>query len=314
MEFLLMTAGLGLLIGGGELLVRGSVALATRLRVSPMVIGLTVVGFGTSVPELVTSVDAALAGSPGIAIGNVIGSNTANILLIVGAAAILYPLAPSLDTIRRDCAMLAGATVIGVAVIMFGSLTRATAAFLLAGLVIYVYLSFRTSAKSADTSSEAFKETSTLPNTGLSLALVAVGLCFTIFGAQWLVDGAIATARGLGISETFLGLTIVAVGTSLPELAASTVAALRRQSDIAFGNIVGSNIFNILGILGAAAMARPLTVPSSIASMDILVCAGATALLIGIALLRRRFGRMTGLVFLVGYVGYLLFLGSAEIS
>jgi cation:H+ antiporter len=136
MEFQLMTAGLALLIGGGELLVRGSVSLAARLKISPMIIGLTVVGFGTSVPELVTSIDAALAGSPGIAIGNVIGSNIVNILLIVGIVAVLRPLEPSRDTLRRDCVMLAGTTAICVAVIMFGSLDRLTGGFLIAGLAI----------------------------------------------------------------------------------------------------------------------------------------------------------------------------------
>ncbi|WP_375257542.1 calcium/sodium antiporter [Citreimonas sp.] len=300
-----LAGGLVLLILGGEFLVRGAVNVATALRVSPLVIGLTLVGFGTSTPELVTSVRAALADSPGIAYGNIVGSNIANILLIGGLAALLFPIAVARAALRRDGAVMLAVAVAFSIVSALMPLGRAVGVAFLLGLVAYIVVTFMIERrKTADTTDQAQPKTGIL----VSVLIAIAGLACVIVGGGFLVDGATALARGFGISETVIGLTIVAVGTSMPELVTSVVAAFKRQSDVAFGNIIGSNIYNILGIGGATALIAPGTVPAEIVSFDNLVMIAVSVLIVALAWTGMRIARWEGAVLAAGYVAYVAIL------
>lgn len=300
-----LLAGLVLLLIGGELMVRGAVATAERLRVSPLIIGVTLVGFGTSAPELFTCIDAALKGSPGIAIGNIIGSNIANVLLILAIGALLSPVICSPDAFKRDGLMIALSAMACAAVVIFGSIGRVTGMVLVLALIAYLIW-----ATLADHKATSQNEPEVVLATGwkslvINLAMILLGLGGILYGADLLVVGAIDLASRLGVSETLIGLTVVAIGTSLPELATTIMAAIKRQGDVAFGNIIGSNIFNSLGILGATAAVQPFTMPAGIASFDIWVMLGATAALILFAVTSWRINRFEGSLLLAGYVGYI---------
>lgn len=313
MTILLIIVGLVLLAVGGDILVRGAVGIASRLGVSPLLAGLTIVGFGTSTPELVTSLFAAFDGAPGIAVGNVVGSNIANILLILGVSALILPLAINPAAFRRDGLALAVATLACLAAVLFGFLNRPVGFTLLVLLVGYIVWAYRSERRLSDAETvmhEHVAADAATPGFSLlaALGLAVTGIIGTIIGAHLLVDGAIEIARDFGATETVIGLTVVAVGTSLPELVACVFAALRRHPDVVLGNIIGSNIYNILGILGVTAVVHPISIPSEIASFDIWVLLGTTMLL-GLFL---RTGwtlkRWEGGVFLAiyaGYVGYL---------
>lgn len=315
-----LLGGLVLLIAGGELLVRGAVNVATHLGVSPLVIGLTLVGFGTSTPELVTSVQAALAGAPGIAYGNVVGSNIANVLLIGGVAALLFPIAVTSSTLKRDGLFMLAVTVAFAVLTVLMAPGRVWGAVLLAVLVGYIYVAFRQESSPAQTEpgavhtkSAALVEADPMlslparPRGPLVIALLIAmsGLVLVIFGGRFLVEGAVALARGFGISETVIGLSIVAVGTSMPELVTSVVAGLKRQTDVAFGNIIGSNIYNILGIAGATALVAPGPVPEEILAFGAPVMIAASLLLLAFAYTGQRIARREGALLLVGYFTYL---------
>ena len=300
MEFVFLLGGLAALFMGGEALVRGSVGIATRLAISPLVIGLTVVGFGTSTPELLVSVDAALRGVPDIAIGNVVGSNIGNILLIVGVTALVWPIRVMGDTLRRDTGIMVVAALVLIPVFWSGQIDRAAGAVMVAGLIGFLLWAYLRPGSSGDSA------------VGPAMPIwqgvlwVAVGLAALMVGARFLVDSAVQIARGFGVSEAFIGLTIVAVGTSLPELATSVIAALRRQSEIAIGNIVGSNIFNILGILGVTALITPIPVASRFLAFDLPIMIAASVVLAALLLSRPRLGRGIGIAFLAAYVGYVV--------
>lgn len=310
----LIFAGLVALVIGGDLLVRGAVSLALRLGVSSLVIGLTLVGFGTSVPELVTSLEAALSGAPGIAIGNVIGSNIANILLILGAAAVLYPIAVHQAAFRRDAGVLSAAALAAFFVAVAGEAGRLTGILFLAGLFSYLAWTFWQEGHAASDASQVYKgeadfiEPAQPSPVWISLGLALVGIGMTILGAKLLVSGAVTLAQALGVSDTLIGLTVVAVGTSLPELVTSVVAAYKRQPDVAFGNIVGSNIFNVLGILGVTAIVIPIPVPAEILAFDIWVMLGATALMVIFARTGWYITRREGFGLLALYAVYLAVL------
>lgn len=302
--------GLVLLLGGGETLVRGSVGVAMRLGLSPLVIGLTLVGFGTSAPELVASVQAALAGAPGIAIGNIVGSNIANILLILGVSAIIAPIATTRQAFTRDGSVLIAATLVLLAVILSGSIGRWTGAGflgLLAGYLVYTYVTERSIPDPAAQlhAAEAVEVAPRHASLNLSLLLAFGGIAAVVFGADLLVGAAIVLATDFGISEAVIGLTLVAVGTSLPEFATSIIAAFRRHGDVAFGNIVGSNIFNALGIGGATALVAPIAVPAEIIRLDVWVMMATAVLLVVFAVTGWRVSRREGAVFLAAYGGYL---------
>ena len=299
MDWLFLLGGLVGLLLGGEALVRGAVGIARRLAIPPLLIGLTVVGFGTSTPELLVSVDAALRGVPDIAIGNIVGSNISNVLLIVGLSALVWPIRVLRGTLQRDTAVMMAAALVMVPLFWMGQMGRLSGALLVGGLIAYLVLAYRQpGAETPDTD-----PTPVLPLWQAAVWVVA-GLGALMLGARFLVDGAVSIARGYGVSEAFIGLTIVAVGTSLPELATSLIAALRRQSEIAIGNIVGSNIFNVLGILGVTALIAPIPVAGRFLSFDLPVMIAASAVLTGLLLLRPGIGRPVGAGLLLAYAAY----------
>lgn len=300
-DYLFLFAGLTGLFFGGEALVRGSVGVARRMAISPLLIGLTVVGFGTSTPELLVSVDAAWRGVPDIALGNVVGSNIANILLIVGLSALLWPIRVMGATLRRDTGVMVAAAMVLVPVFATGEAGRPAGLLLVAGLVAYLVWAYRRPGKVVADEVGMPAPASTL----VSVLWVLGGLVALMLGARFLVDGAVGIARGYGLSEAFIGLTIVAVGTSLPELATSMIAAIRRQSEIAIGNIVGSNIFNILGILGVTALITPVPVASRFLPFDLPVTIAVSLALTALLLTRPVIGRGVGVVMLAGYVAYI---------
>jgi len=296
------------------MLVRGAVTIAKAYGLPPMVIGLTLVGFGTSTPELVTSVQAALSGSAGIAIGNVVGSNIGNILLILGVSAMLLPLAVARDALRRDGSVMIAATLALLGVVLFGEITRWIGVGFVTALAAYLFVVFRSVSKTKETSDAVVyeKEAAAIPgpDLGLSAAIgvAVVGLIATIIGARLLVDGAISVAEFAGISETVIGLTVVAIGTSMPELVTAVIAVRKGQGDVAIGNVIGSNLFNVMGIVGVTALIHPVTVPVEIATFDIWVLLGASVLLIGFARTGWTISRLEGGAFLVAYLGYFGFL------
>mgnify|MGYP003638983198 CR=1 FL=1 len=298
-EAMMLLGGLVLLIGGAELLVRGSSAIATRLGVSPLIIGLTIVAFGTSAPEVVASVMAALAQSPGIAIGNIVGSNITNGLLVAGATALVMPIAVSRVALRRDGSVALAAAALFWLVCALGLLNAWIGVALLAGLAGYLVLAYR-SGDAVDA------EAAAAPGWPIPLALLATaaGIGLLGVGGKLLVDAAVSLAASLGVSEAVIGLTIVAVGTSLPELATSLLAALRKQSDIALGNVIGSNIFNVLGIGGLTAILSSGAIPARLVSVDFPVMLATTLLLLGFAMSGRSIGRVEGLLLLAGFALY----------
>ena len=309
-DILLIVGGFVGLLFGGDLLVRGAVALAQSFRVSPLIIGLTLVGFGTSMPELVTSLQAAFLGSPGIAVGNVVGSNTANILLILGISALVRPIAISQIALRRDGMVMLGASLLCVGIALTGVLSRPAGLACLAGLAIYLALSIygdrRPGVDADDEPQEALDRLANRP--WMAGGLLFVGIGATILAARILVTGAISLASALGMSEAAIGLTIVAVGTSMPELVTSVIAARRGHSDMAFGNIIGSNIFNVLGILGVTAVVKPIPVPAVIANFDVWVMLAATLVLFYFARTGWRITRTEGAALFVSYASYTTYL------
>jgi cation:H+ antiporter len=300
----LLVLGLALLFGGGEALVRGGVSLALRFGLSPLIVGLTVVAFGTSLPELLVSVQAALSGSPDIAVGNVVGSNIANILLILGATAVIAPITMAFKTVSRDLVVMIAAAVVMLGLGWAGLIERWMGLAMLAALIAYLFFACRNTPCEEDPSDTSMSKLLWWQE---ALAILG-GLVALMVGANLLVGSATDIARTFGVSEAVIGLTIVAVGTSLPELAASLVAAIRRQSDIAIGNVVGSNIFNILAILGITAMIEPVTVSPEMTGMDIPVMIGVSLLLTGLIFALNGLGRIVGAGFLGLYGSYVVYL------
>jgi cation:H+ antiporter len=305
-----LLAGLVLLYFGAEGLVRGSSSLALRLGLSPLVVGLTVVAFGTSSPELMVSLKAALAGQPDISVGNVVGSNICNIGLILGLCALITPIATSSQIVRIDIPIMIGITVLSMAVMADGNLGATEGIIFCTILVAYVIFSIYIARRQpADALGAEFGEEVKISKRGLAIdiAMVIGGLALLVFGARFLVDGAIIIARTYGWSEALIGLTIVAIGTSLPELATSLLAAIKKESDIAVGNIVGSNIFNLVGILGITAIVHPLQA-TGISGVDLAVMAGFALLLWPMAYYQQRITRTEGAMLLLGYFAYVFWL------
>lgn len=316
---LLLVVGLGLLMVGGDLLVRGAVQAAAKLGVSPLVIGLTLVGFGTSTPELVTSVQAGLSGAPGIAYGNVVGSNIANILLIAGISALLCPIIVARAALRRDAVVMLLAALVFSGLAAVWPMGRLSGAALVIAMIGYITFVVRQERQSADTGAlhdkgEALAgaapgldpaQTKSGRALVVSLLLALGGLVLVVVGGAALVNGAVALARSFEISETVIGLTIVAVGTSMPELVTSVIAALKRQGDVAFGNVVGSNIYNILGIGGTTALIAPSDLPGDILRFDAPVMILVSAVFVLFAATGLRVGRREGAILLAGYGLYI---------
>ncbi|MBO6784112.1 MAG: calcium/sodium antiporter [Alphaproteobacteria bacterium] len=300
--------GLALLLFSADFMVRGAVGVARRIGMSPLVIGLTVVAIGTSAPELVTTLTATLEGAPDLALGNVIGSNLANMLLILGVAALMQPVACAPNVIARDGSMVLVATALFVAFAMTGVIELWHGLVLLSALLLYLGWTYRAERTSEEDSLHAreVEDVSGVPERGwVATAFLLGGLIGTVLGAKLLVDGGVAVAESLGVSKTVIGLTLVAIGTSLPELAIVVVASMRGHSDVALGNVLGSNIFNLLGITGVVALVTPLDVPSSLLAFDIWLLLGVTLLLLPMMLTGGRLSRREGALLLLMYAGFL---------
>ncbi|WP_265561678.1 calcium/sodium antiporter [Sphingomicrobium arenosum] len=317
-SWLAILLGLLLLAAGGEFLVRGTVGLARKLGISPLLAGLTIVGFGTSAPELMTSIQAALSGVPDMAVGNVIGSNIANILLILGLSAIIthIPILPR--AFYRDGAAMSLAAIMIVVGAFIGGFGRGFGLLLVALLIAYILTAYLTDRRVADEESARHEKAEgqkpqARSGTFLLLVMAAGGIAGVVFGAQFLIDGATAIARGWGVSEAVIGLTIVAAGTSLPELVACAAAAMKKEPDVALGNIVGSCIYNVFGILGITAVIQPLAVPPQIAAFDIWMLLGTTGLLMLFLRTGWTIKRWEGAAFLAAYAAYVgwLAMGAA---
>lgn len=317
MTLLVFISGLGLLIIGAELLVRGASRLAVALGIPPLIIGLTVVAFGTSSPEIAVSVMSGLSGSGDIALGNIVGSNICNILLILGLSAAILPLVVARQLLILDVPLMIGASVLVWVLGSDGSIGRVDAGILLAILGAYLLLLILKTRNSASnnhlpvvTGKPIKLKPSLKGSLALNLLMIAGGLTLLVFGSRFLVTSAVTVAHALGVSELIIGLTVIAVGTSLPEVATSVMASIRQQRDIAVGNVIGSNIFNLLAVLGIAGFVVPrgIPVPSGALSFDLPVMIAVALICLPIFLTDKRIARWEGILFLSYYVLYNLFL------
>jgi len=310
--YVLLLIGFICLIGGGNLLVDGSVAVANKLKVSPLLIGLVLVGFGTSAPELATSLLANYRQAGGIAVGNVIGSNIANILLVLGVAALLRAIPVQKKSFKRDSLFLAFSTFILILALLCGTINTGLGILMCAVLLFYIGYSYKTEKKDMSTdqptSSQKDPKDPDELDAGLLLSILKTiaGIALTLCGANLLVNNSVILASQWGVSETIIGLTVIAVGTSLPELATSIIASIKNQSDLALGNVIGSNIFNALFILGLTAVFMPIDVPSDIIP-DMIFMILATVLLIAFGL-KGKLSKINGILFVALYIVYIVYL------
>jgi len=306
---LYLIGGIIFLFAGAEGLVRGSSSLALRLGISPLVVGLTIVGFATSSPELVVSIKAALVGSSEIVLGNVIGSNIANIALILGCAALIKPLKVNINVIRKEVPILIGVSVLLVLILIDGEVGFVDGIIFIAGIISYVALSifFARREKSIAADAAYEEEFQSKYKTSLLLLLIAVGAGLLIYGANIFLKSAIEIAKHFGMTDAVIGLTVVAVGTSLPELVTSVVAAFKNKADIAIGNAVGSSIFNILFILGVTAVLIPISA-RGISYIDLGFMMITAIILLPISIGGLKINRVEALLLLIGYFLYIYFL------
>jgi cation:H+ antiporter len=308
-SFLLLVFGILLLAAGGEVLIRGALAAASRFQVSPLLSGLFIVGFGTSTPELVVSVDAAISHQPEIAIGNVVGSNIANILLILGICALINPLAVKPSILKRDAISVLLACSLLMFLINNQQLGRLDGAILLLAFAGYLGWAYWSERLAFSPSSDVYQHEAQLltkvPHNSVLIAIAVIGsLLVLIAGSKLLLSGATGIATLLGVPKEVIGLTVVAVGTSLPELTISVIAAIRGQSDVAVGNILGSNIFNTLAILGLSGLVNPLVVGEGVVQFDQWIMLAASVVLTFFLITGRKLSRFEGLLLLFGYLGY----------
>ncbi len=315
---IMLVAGLALLVVGAELLVRGASRLAIAVGISPLVVGLTVVAFGTSAPELSVSVQSAFAGQADLAVGNVVGSNIFNVLFILGLSALVTPLVVADQLVRLDVPLMIAASVVLVLLALDGMIGRVEGVLLFVAIIAYTVFLIRQSRRAsgsgpsppigapADGPSAPPGKTSWLRN----VLLIGAGLAALVLGSRWLVNGAVTIAETLGVSELVIGLTIVAAGTSLPEVATSLTASIRGERDIAVGNVLGSNIFNILAVLGVSAMVAPdgIEVARSVVTFDMLVMLAVAVACLPIFFSGHRIDRWEGGIFLAYYVAYTAYL------
>jgi cation:H+ antiporter len=314
-QVLLFLLGLAALVAGAEALVRGASRIAMSLGISPLVVGLTIVALGTSSPEVAVSVGAALGGNTDIAVGNVVGSNIFNVLFILGVSALITPLVVHSQIIRQEVPIMIGASVILAVMVIDGSLGRAESALLLALLVAYmVFLVRQSRAETAEIRDEyasAVQRNGTWDSHwAVQAVLIVAGLGLLVLGSEWLVTAAVAFARALGVSDLVIGLTIIAAGTSMPEVATSIMAAVRGERDIAVGNVIGSNTFNILGCLGLSGVvsAQGLGMSPAVLNFDLWVMLAVAFACLPAFMLRNEIGRRRGLLFLAFYVAYVAYL------
>jgi len=310
-DLLLLLLGITLLTLGGEALIRSSLAIAKRFGLSPLLCGLIIVGFGTSAPELVVSIDAAMSQQADIAVGNVVGSNIGNILLILGLCAVITPLTISALALKRDASVMLSSSVIFSVLAFNNFISFIDGLFLIILLFTYLIFTYKTEKHAQSAPAllhiEEAKEVSVLPQSWwVSCVLLVTGLVFLVVGSKVLLIGATSLAQSFGVSESVIGLTVVAVGTSLPELTVSIIAALRKHADVAVGNILGSNIFNMLGILGVSALLQPLPLNACILNFDQWVLLASSILLVAFLYSSRRIGRGEGAILLLCYSAYLM--------
>jgi cation:H+ antiporter len=304
-----IVGGLLLLFFGGEALVRGAVGLARRLGVTPLVIGLTVVAAGTSAPEMVVSLIASIEGEPGIAVGNVVGSNIANLLLVLGAAALVAPLRYARSAAFRDGSVVVGASILFALFAWTGEIDRWEGVLMVVLMVVYLVGSYlhdkRDTAARRGLEQEIHELEKSARSAWLIAAMLILGAAGVGFGSDQLVAGAVTVARAAGVSSTVIGVTLVAVGTSLPELAASVAAARNKHTELAVGNVIGSCTFNVLAIMGTVSIVVPIEVPKEVVGFDLWIMLGVTALFVIASAFLPRFGRRLGVVALVAYALYI---------
>ncbi|ADE14836.1 Na+/Ca+ antiporter, CaCA family [Nitrosococcus halophilus Nc 4] len=309
---LLLVLGFILLMEGAEWLVRGAARLGANSGISPLAIGLTVVALGTSAPELAVNLQSALGGHPDIAVGNVIGSNILNVLFILGISALITPLSVSAPLIRLDVALMLATSSLVYLLALDGQFSRLDGGLLFIGMIIYLVFSTIKCRRENMEVPHEYTEEYGLQKKGIlkSLGLILLGLLLLALGARWLVAGAVEMARFFGVSELIVGLTLIAIGTSLPEAAASVVASLRGERDIAVGNVVGSNLFNLLAVLGLTSLATPAGIPISPAALnfDIPVMLAASIACLPILFTSHLIARWEGILFLGYYLAYTAYL------
>jgi len=298
----LLIIGALLLYLGADWLVKSGANIARKYKVTPFVIGLTVIAFGTSLPEFVISLNAALIGSSTIAIGNIIGSNIANIGLVFGISALIFPIAIHFNVIKRDLLLYLGICAIFILFTLNGRIDRIEGLLLFAGLILYTWVRIKYSDKK---DGEDFQSTIKI---GLTVILLMLGMFALFVGSKMFVSGAVHLSRLLGISEMVIGLTIVAIGTSLPELATSTVAAFKKESAISIGNIIGSNIFNILSVIGIVSIIKPITSPPELLKFEIPVMLAYGLVLIPLGLIKQPVNRINSLLMILGYIIFIFVL------
>jgi cation:H+ antiporter len=303
-----ISGGVALLWAGAELLVRGGASMALRTGLSPLVIGLTVVAFGTSSPEMIVSLQAAFAGNGDIAVGNVVGSNIANVLLILGLAAVIHPINVENRLVRVDMPIVVAVSLLLIAILSDGTLGRISGLFLAAGLVVYLVFSIALSRRTVASNSMEVDEVRPRP-VPISIAMIVSGLLALAAGGTLFLRGAVTIAETAGLSSAVIGLTIVAAGTSLPELATSVVASIKGEGDMAIGNVIGSNIFNILGILGLTAAIAPISIVE-ISRVDLGVMLLAAIALLPLMRTGFRLNRIEGGALLTAYIAYITYLMS----
>lgn len=318
MALLEVLGGLVLLVLAGDGLVRGAVTLASRLGVPTLIISLTIIAFGTSAPELVVGVDAVLKGSPTLALGNVVGSNIANVLLVIGLPAVIAPVACSAPRLGRNFMMMTGATLLVIGLGMDNDLGLFDAIILVTGLILFLgYSAYRAHQhrKEEDEAEEEYlddeyedEEISPVGSMWLAGFMLVGGLLGLAIGADLLVNGSVTIARSLGVSEAVIGLTLVAIGTSLPELVTALAAAFRGHSDVAMGSVIGSNMFNLLGILGISSLVGHIPVPDSFIETDFWIMLGSIVILAPFIRRRGEVGRLMGLLMVGGYTAYMVML------
>ena len=311
MEFLLVAGGLVLLVLAGDFLVKGAVALSLRLGVPTLVVSVTIVGFGTSAPEMLIAVQSALEGAPGIALGNVVGSNTANVLLVLGFPALLYTLDTSKSDTKRVYVMMLAVSVVFLALAFMGPLHywHAVVLLVLLGAMLWDNLKSALNSRNGRGVDLAALE-GIRPNmpTWRMIAYILAGIVGLPLGAQLMIEGALVIAERFHLGHEIIGLTLVAVGTSLPELATTAVAAMRREADVALGNVIGSNMFNLLAIMGVTSLFGPLPVAQEFLQLDLWIMLGASILIAPFVFTRMRIGRLWGLGFLGLYAVYTIYL------
>lgn len=325
MDYVILATGLAILLVCGDFLVRGAVALAQKLNISPLVIGLTVVAFGTSAPELVVSIRAAIAGSPGISLGNVVGSNIANILLVLGLPAIISATSCNQKSLMRNMLYVTGASLIFIALCFMGPLSFWHGAILFTLIVAFLLDSARrattqTKAVAAGAAATAeiedpLEEVDDVPSNNAIIALfLALGIIGLPLGAHFTVSAASSIALSFGVSEAVIGLSIVAIGTSLPELAAAFAAATRGNCALVMGNVLGSNLFNLLAVMGVTAMIAPIPVPDQFLNLDLWVMLAATLILIPFVAFQTRITRIPAIAFVLAYIAYIYLVFAPRLS